>query len=229
MNSVRKITAADTELSRDSFLLEDTTTTLDDDDDESSIYSRPIVVGYAFGPKKMSTMGVVMAEASKAKLSAAKASTTEQVRLREHSSGCGAFTVGSDSPLTRARLSTHEGEEEEAAAYSYQSARNVSSGSEETHNGATTNFVFTIDSGKIQGGSDLRNIVQHFRSSCSSVGSMSTGITACSTSVTSIPRTSMSCSSVASSHRKQHPHDSKIFPVRVSFVPLDLGKYIGRS
>jgi hypothetical protein len=30
---------------------------------------RPIVVGYAFGPKKMSTMGVVMAEASKAKLS----------------------------------------------------------------------------------------------------------------------------------------------------------------
>lgn len=31
--------------------------------------SRPILVGYAFGPKKMSTMGVVMAEASKTALS----------------------------------------------------------------------------------------------------------------------------------------------------------------
>mmetsp|Transcript_30305 Transcript_30305/g.54822 ORF Transcript_30305/g.54822 Transcript_30305/m.54822 type:complete len:493 (+) Transcript_30305:274-1752(+) len=30
---------------------------------------RPILVGYAFGPKKMSTMGLIMAEASRAKLS----------------------------------------------------------------------------------------------------------------------------------------------------------------
>lgn len=47
----------------------------DDEEDfdcEQSIYAKPIVVGYAFGPKKMSTMGVVMAEASKAKLSTTK-------------------------------------------------------------------------------------------------------------------------------------------------------------
>jgi hypothetical protein len=48
----------------------------EDDDDQDvapnqdlDLFSRPIVVGYAFGPKKMSTMGVVMAEASKTKLS----------------------------------------------------------------------------------------------------------------------------------------------------------------
>ena len=35
-------------------------------DEQEQQYLRPILVGYAFGPKKMSTMGVVMAEASKA-------------------------------------------------------------------------------------------------------------------------------------------------------------------
>jgi len=30
--------------------------------------NKPIVVGYAFGPKKMSTMGVVLAEASRVKV-----------------------------------------------------------------------------------------------------------------------------------------------------------------
>lgn len=34
-------------------------------DEQEQEYLRPILVGYAFGPKKMSTMGVVMAEASK--------------------------------------------------------------------------------------------------------------------------------------------------------------------
>ena len=34
-------------------------------DDREQSHLRPILVGYAFGPKKMSTMGVVMAEASK--------------------------------------------------------------------------------------------------------------------------------------------------------------------
>ena len=34
-------------------------------DEQEQQYLRPILVGYAFGPKKMSTMGVVMAEASK--------------------------------------------------------------------------------------------------------------------------------------------------------------------
>ena len=39
---------------------------------EKELLSRPILVGYAFGPKKMITMGVVMAEASKTNLSSVK-------------------------------------------------------------------------------------------------------------------------------------------------------------
>ena len=46
---------------------------LDEEDDDVHIMNmllrRPIVVGYSFGPKKMSTMGVVMAEASRTGLS----------------------------------------------------------------------------------------------------------------------------------------------------------------
>ena len=40
-----------------------------EDDEDDDILARPILVGYAFGPKKMSTMGVVMAEASRTALS----------------------------------------------------------------------------------------------------------------------------------------------------------------
>jgi len=45
-------------------------TTTDAYSSSSNHHYRPILVGYAFGPKKMSTMGVVMAEASKTKVSA---------------------------------------------------------------------------------------------------------------------------------------------------------------
>lgn len=43
---------------------------LQDEEDhrEAQVYSRPILCGYCFGPKKMKTMNMVMAEASKAKL-----------------------------------------------------------------------------------------------------------------------------------------------------------------
>lgn len=41
----------------------------DDFEETEAFVERPIVVGYAFGPKKMSTMGIVMAEASRTRLS----------------------------------------------------------------------------------------------------------------------------------------------------------------
>jgi len=39
---------------------------LEEQEEQDEQFLRPILVGYAFGPKKMSTMGVVMAEASRA-------------------------------------------------------------------------------------------------------------------------------------------------------------------
>lgn len=251
----------------------------EEENDENDIYARPIVVGYAFGVKKMSTMSVVMAEASKAKLSAVPESATVECCLAEDnttnavtSGGGGGDAIchdvvcrGEEEPTvllahttttTTKILSTHNPRHYKAAAAACIEPELEQA---ETMNGnhkraeqedavvATNNFVFTIATEKIQGGggscSDLRNIVQHFRSSfCSSVGGGesagggSTGNTACSTfSVTSLPRTySVSGStSVASSLRKNPsantptpPRDeSKVIPVRVSFVPLDLGKH----
>ena len=49
-------------------------------DDREQRYLRPILVGYAFGPKKMSTMGVVMAEASKSLSTVTMAATRVDVR-----------------------------------------------------------------------------------------------------------------------------------------------------
>jgi inositol-1,3,4-trisphosphate 5/6-kinase/inositol-tetrakisphosphate 1-kinase len=40
----------------------------DEEDREAQVFARPILCGYCFGPKKMKTMNMVMAEASKAKL-----------------------------------------------------------------------------------------------------------------------------------------------------------------
>lgn len=45
--------------------------------------ARPIIVGYAFGPKKMSTMGVVMAEASRTKISSLMPSPQRRVSPEE--------------------------------------------------------------------------------------------------------------------------------------------------
>lgn len=79
-NDIFDIESADDDDEIESEDDEDGTETVSEDcwnDNNNSVilYSKPIVVGYAFGPKKMSTMGVVMAEASKTKLSASSYST----------------------------------------------------------------------------------------------------------------------------------------------------------
>jgi hypothetical protein len=73
----------------------------------SDYFARPIVVGYAFGPKKMSTMGVVMAEASKAKLT-----TVPEIGLNELPMECGGPDCS--TTLTRERLCQHHEEEDTA-------------------------------------------------------------------------------------------------------------------
>ena len=92
-------------------------------------------------------------------------------------------------------------------------------------------FVFTMDllNGTDQNGSGLQNIVRHFRSSCSSVGSVSTAVTANST-LTS--KTRASARSFASASTKQHAKmeqqqegDEQRIPIRVAFVPLDPGAF----
>ena len=57
--------------------------------DDDPVYCRPIVVGYSFGPKKMSTMGVVMAEASKTLLL-----RTNQKQLNRTNSSSSSLSAG---------------------------------------------------------------------------------------------------------------------------------------
>ena len=79
---------------------------LEDDDQEDDedgrimkmLLHRPIVVGYSFGPKKMSTMGVVMAEASKTGLSTNMIATLPQLFQQTESE------ASSSSPLLPALL-----------------------------------------------------------------------------------------------------------------------------
>lgn len=181
------------------------------DDPNNNLYTnRPIVVGYAFGPKKMSTMGVVMAEASKAKLSTAA----------YMSGGPPERTNKSNHFLTESSLLCHHHHEggTESSAYYHQVSSNSPSSSNNTNN-----IVFTIDKDNGDNDGSLRNIVRHFRSSCSSVGSVSTGITtgtACST----VPSTvTLSAATIASTDGSSS-FQSKLVPVGVSFVPLDPGK-----
>jgi hypothetical protein len=113
----------------------------------SNYFARPIVVGYAFGPKKMSTMGVVMAEASKAKLT-----TVPEIGWNELSMECGG--PDSSSTLTRELLCQHH-EEEDTALHSL----NYATSSEHA-----TSFLFDTE----QNHGDLRHIGQHVRALCSS-------------------------------------------------------------
>jgi hypothetical protein len=163
---------------------------LDEEEEDQDIYTRPIVVGYAFGPKKMSTMGVVMAEASKTKLSRPgtlhflkKSSTREE-------SGVGLLDT-SDS-------------------LSQESPRR-------------SNIVFTMDEGPADNSStnDLRNIVRHFRTTCSSVASSTATAATGSLTATSTVVTAATTAVASSSHEGQQP--TQWVPVRVSFVPLDPG------
>jgi hypothetical protein len=193
---------------------------------------RPIVVGYAFGPKKMSTMGVVMAEASKAKLSA-------NLLMPPPASLAGGTKSQKSitSSLTEARLNDFYRAEEaapsaglltrskpESAYYRVSSTpsytqRSDGVGGSEQPSSVKTNVVFTLGNSNDDGDDGttcLSNIVRHFRSSCSSV---------CTTASTSTVTTSTG--TPLAMQQQYQPNngteDQRAIPIRVSFVPLDPG------
>jgi len=245
--------------------------------DDTASFSRPIVCGYCFGPKKMKTMNMVMAEASKARLTttyammppilpslvvasdaannAANASNNAANANNKNATEGGGLSASMPSPvmttatcatpvstpvatatgLTRAVLSSHEG--------AHQAPQDTAQ---------TVTFSLS-NNGQAMGGdgTDIRNIVRHFRSSCSSVGetdSVDTGTctasTAASSHVTAASKgaststtrqanasttanTVVSLSSASSSNHKstnrqqQQQQQQQRYPVRISFVPLD--------
>lgn len=143
---------------------------------------KPILVGYAFGPKKMSTMATVMAEASRAHVVGVVYEDETELPLQETSS------------LTTEALSLHQ----EAMDKFVLSSTPHALANVHAHGTNTCNHT----------GSGLNHIVRYFRSSCSSVGSDDMCGSITSTSGSLMTRRS----------------GSGAYPVRVSFVPVDLNE-----
>lgn len=210
---------------------------LDEYDNEQGVL-RSIVVGYAFGPKKMSTMGVVMAEASKARLSTTISSfpTVDMTVLtadekfsplrdasRRFWTGKSEGTKNKDIPVSSLySLDDSQGEGgDEMAGSSSLSSQALQSSFQQS---APDRVLFTVDKGVMSSSSEnpgISTIVRFFRSSCSSVdeGSLSTGTgthTASSTAGTATTNHATMSSSSSSARRQ------RTCPVRISFVPLNM-------
>jgi Inositol 1,3,4-trisphosphate 5/6-kinase ATP-grasp domain len=157
---------------------------------------RPIVVGYAFGPKKMSTMGMVMAEASKTRLVSTSLLLLPFEETMEENEDLSDNTdshsiVEESGCLTREDLYAHdcyaEGDNPQNNKKT-STAQSFTSGLNEDPNNA---IVFSLgcagephsNGAYYSGGSTgLQNIVRYFRSSCSSIDdSESTGTCTAST------------------------------------------------
>lgn len=150
---------------------------------ESEWHHEPIVVGYAFGPKKMKSMGVVMAEASRIPVIREEVEELDFTVIHRHDDACESLCEDDQKPIgTLTRAALHDLE------------------SVATHPSST---MITLGNAS---DTDLKYIIRHFRSSCSSVASASE--TTVSTRTTT--------SSWNSSNRSQAAS-----PVRISFVPLD--------
>lgn len=137
---------------------------------------KPILVGYAFGAKKMNTMATVMAEASRARVVGVISMEDQETPL------------GPSNSLTAAALCLHQKKESQYPK----------------------NIVLS------PGG--LNNIVRFFRSSCSSVGSDDDF--GSNTSTTGTGTVTIATRKTLSSHAS----GSSTYPVRVSFVPVDLNE-----
>jgi inositol-1,3,4-trisphosphate 5/6-kinase/inositol-tetrakisphosphate 1-kinase len=166
------------------------------------------VVGYVFGPKKMSTMGVVMAEASKTKLA------SSSLRLRKYIT----MDTAHDPQLVK--------EEDEAKTMrDFDSEPSLTLDRLRESQLSSKNQVEII----LDAGHDLRNVVRRLQSSCSSCAdsaSTSTGTRTASTvshMTSSTPTTHLySSSSMSKSNRcSSLTSPSQQIPIRVSFVPLD--------
>mmetsp|Transcript_1345 Transcript_1345/g.3431 ORF Transcript_1345/g.3431 Transcript_1345/m.3431 type:complete len:596 (-) Transcript_1345:363-2150(-) len=176
--------------------------------------NKPIVVGYAFGPKKMSTMGMVLAEASRVKVIHEELEEDGFNEDDEHDhDDVNLFGEQSEDPslLTSAAL---KGFEEETSG----TMRN---------SGGNCNAKSTIITLGNSNDTDVQHIVRYFRSSCSSAAASasiaSMGETTASTSTPTITTTN---SSSTFNTYKQHQRNSgrgerNRFPVQISFVPLD--------
>lgn len=161
--------------------------------------NKPIVVGYAFGPKKMSTMGVVLAEASRVKVIHEELKEDQYEEDEEHDD-VGLFCEDEDPSLLTS-----------AALRGLEESRNTGNPLKST--------IITLGNSN---DTDLQHIVRYFRSSCSSAAA-SASIASVGETTVSTPTTTNSCPTYNSyKQRRSGRGERNRFPAQISFVPLDL-------
>jgi inositol-1,3,4-trisphosphate 5/6-kinase/inositol-tetrakisphosphate 1-kinase len=169
----------------------------DHDNDSQSYCSAqwqhdPIVVGYAFMAKKMKSMSVVMAEASRVPV------------IHEEVEEFTAFPKGGNEPQDSSHTSTSETPLTKAAL------RDLERGAVGTGTQQSSTIITVGNSNE----TDLKHIVRYFQSSCSSAGSMSE-------TTVSTPTTTTTFNSSKRSQSQSQSQSHRLTPVRISFVPLD--------
>jgi hypothetical protein len=190
----------------------------------SSVLSRPsakcrepIVVGYAFGPKKMRSMGVVMAEASRVKVIHEVPEEDEEEEAIENEvdeEGCAEIPRKSmDSyarqyhkraPSTLTSDALQDLAKDDSVMYTHQYKKASS---------PLGTTVITL--GNFNESSDLRHIVRYFRSNCSSAAESLASMSETSGSNTLVSLNNTSSGSKNRRRGKTH------CPILISFVPLD--------
>jgi hypothetical protein len=183
-----------------------------EDCDEYSTFTRPIIVGYAFGPKKMNTMGVVMAEASKTKLSTVSTTKSEgieecplEVFLPTYAPQNGTHhdSLRKENLLTSPLNTDKAADDIEDEDNCRELSGCTTSPIFNSYNGRNRkrlheheSIVFTFDGNMMNSSEEnaqnnVRNIVRYFCSSCSSVESHDFSVTTGTYTATSVASSSL--------------------------------------
>lgn len=193
--------------------VESMTATSDSASTSFPVHLRPILVGYAFGPKKMSTMGIIMAEASKA-LSTVVTAAVPVCDRSENAHRLGSLAMSEESDdKVRGFSSALSLEDTEDAGTEPSSISSVDTGSSSPVPDAADTIVDNAATGL--GGQ--HKIFRLFRSSNSSAVSVTDSATSGSATTSSLLP---SMPSLGKTTQQSAAH--RLRPIRVSFVPLDL-------
>ena len=211
-------------------------------------WKEPIVVGYAFGPKKMRSMGVVMAEASRVKViheeleedkydddhNEGDAEEEEQQQQHDEVLFCGEDEMANNSSSsnlyknnTNNSMTMDSSPLTRSEHHHHQRTPSLlTRAALRDHCPAPQSTIITLGN---TNDTDLQHIVRYFRSSCSSAAA-STSIASVSETTVSTPTTTNSYTTNVSSNNSKHQQQQQQrrrggernrFPVQISFVPID--------
>ena len=160
----------------------------------SAPYHEPIVVAYAFGPKKMKSMGMVMAEASRVPvIHEGEEEVIEDFTFDDRREDI----ITSNTVDPQSQLLPSQGPKRTLTKAALHELEPSSS--------SQTSTIITLGNSN---DTDLKHIVRYFQSSCSSAASV-------------MSETTVSTPTTATTYNSSSRVSQPRCPVRISFVPVD--------